>query len=290
MEAARAAVSLGVQVRGSGGGVGVRAAVTLTFPHRAAPWWLVWAAFAVLATTVAGVVFAYGLSLWGELHDVVGDDYKPRKREVALPVTAIVVGSLLVMYVTVLFPGPAHASPRSQMVPAFAIAGAVPGACVMYGIRRAAKSCAPSSHGDLTDLLLALRSLLQRLLAAAGLVVALVTFSAGTWWSLEHSLHTQYGNRPSQFVLIFGAFGTTFVTLLYVPARGALQGRGEQLRDGLFPLDGLSNKSVILRRASDRQALGPVLGLDQGTFADLQGGFVILAPLIASAAAAFLPH
>jgi len=100
MEAARAAVSLGVQVRGSGGGVGVRAAVTLTFPHRAAPWWLVWAAFAVLATTVAGVVFAYGLSLWGELHDVVGDDYKPRKREVALPVTAIVVGSLLVMYVT----------------------------------------------------------------------------------------------------------------------------------------------------------------------------------------------
>jgi hypothetical protein len=64
----------------------------------------------------------------------------------------------------------------------------------------------------------------------------------------------------------------------------------EQLRDALFPLDGLSDKSVILRRASDRQALGQVLGLDQGTFADLQGGFVILAPLIASAAAAFLPH
>jgi hypothetical protein len=52
---------------------------------------------------------------------------------------------------------------------------------------------------------------------------------------------------------------------------------------------GLSAKSIILRRASDRQALGdPRAG--QGTFADLQGGFVILAPLIASAAAAFLPH
>jgi hypothetical protein len=266
------------------------AAVTLTFPQHAAPWWLVWAAFAVLATTVAGVVFAYGLSLWGELHDVLGGDYTLRARQVALPVTAIVVGSLLVMNVTDFLPGPAHASPRSAMVPTFAIAGAVPGACVMYGIRRAAISSVPSSQGDLTDLLLALRPLLQRLLAAAGLVVALVTFSAGTWWSLEHSLHTQYGNRPSQFVLIFGAFGTTFVTLLYVPARSALQRRGEQLRDGLFPLDGLSDKSVILRRASDRQALGQVLGLDQGTFADLQGGFVILAPLIASAAAAFLPH
>ena len=93
MEAARAAVSLGGQVRGSGGGVCVRGAVTLTFPHRAAPWWLVWAAFAVVATTVAGVVFAYGLSLWGELHSVLGGDYTLRVRQVALPVTAIVVGA-----------------------------------------------------------------------------------------------------------------------------------------------------------------------------------------------------
>jgi hypothetical protein len=266
------------------------AAVTLTFPHRAAPWWLVWAAFSVTATTVAGVVFAYGLSLWRELHDVLGRDYTLRARDVALPVTAIVVGSLLVMNVTDFLPGPAHASPRSGMVPTFVIAAAVPGACLAYGIRRAAISCVPGSQGDLTHLLLALRTLLQRLLIAAGLVVALVTFSAGTWWSLEHSLHTQYGNRPSQFVLIFGAFGTTFVTLLYVPARGALQRRGEKLRDALFPLQGLKNKTVILSRASDRQALGEVLGLERGTFADLQGGFVILAPLIASAAAAFLPH
>ena len=170
------------------------------------------------------------------------------------------------------------------------VAGAVPGACLTYGIRRAAISCVPGSQGDLTGLLLALRTLLQRLLAAAGLVVALVTFSAGTWWSLERSLHSPYGNRPSQFVLIFGAFGTTFVTLLYVPARGALQRRGEQLRDVLFPLHGLNDETVILSRASDRQALGEVLGLERGTFAYLQGGFVRLAPLIASAAAAFQPH
>ena len=51
-----------------------------------------------------------------------------------------------------------------------------------------------------------------------------------------------------------------------------------------------SDRCRRLRGASDRQALGQILGLDQGTFADLQGGFVILAPLIASTAAAFLPH
>jgi len=115
-------------------------------------------------------------------------------------------------------------------------------------------------------------------------------FTAGTWWSLEHSLHTQYENGPSQFVLVFGAFGTTFVTVLYVPARSSLQGRGQQLCDSLFPLRGLDYESVILSQASDRQTLGQVLGLDRGIFADLQGGLVILAPLIARAAAAFLPH
>ena len=110
------------------------------------------------------------------------------------------------------------------------------------------------------------------------------------WAAAARCGRAQYGNRPSQFVLIFGAFGTTFVTLLYVPARGALQRRGEQLRKALFPLHRLKDETVVLRRASDRQALGQVLGLEGGTFADLQGGFVILAPLIASAAAAFLPH
>jgi hypothetical protein len=273
-------------------GFGYGLAATGTFPQSTAPWFLVWAAFALLATTSAGAVFAYGLSQWCELQDALDGAYKLRLREVAVvwPVTAIVAVSVPLVWVTELLSGPSHTSPRAGLVATFAIAAAVPGAWVMYGIRRAAISCAPCSRGDLTDLLLTLRLQLQRLLAAGGLVVALVTFTAGTWWSLEHSLHTQYGNRPSQFVLVFGAFGTTFVTLLYVPARSALQRRGQQLCDDLFPLHGLVDESVILSQATDRQALGQVLGLDRGIFGDLQGGLVILAPLIASAAAAFLPH
>ena len=56
--------------------------------------------------------------------------------------------------------------------------------------------------------MLTLRRLLQRLLIVAGTVVALTTFTTGTWWLLEHSLHAPYGNRPPQFVLVFGAYGS----------------------------------------------------------------------------------
>jgi len=45
-----------------------------------------------------------------------------------------------------------------------------------------------------------------------------------------------------------------------------------------------------LSRADDRQKLDQVLGTDRNLFADLQTGVAILAPLLASAAVAFLPH
>lgn len=271
-------------------GFGYGIAVTMTFPQRAAPWWLVWAAFAIAAATASGVIFAYGLCLWDELRDLLDGVCALRAREVARPVTAIIAGSILLMDVTAFLPGPSHSGSHSGLVATFALVAAAPSAGVMYGVRRAASSCVPCSQGDLTDLLLALRLLLHRLLSAAGLVVGLVTFAAGTWWSLQHSLHTQYGNRPPQFILIFGAFGTTFVALLYVPARNALQRRGQQLCDALFPLHGLDDESIILSRASARQSLGQILALDRSIFADLQGGLIIVAPLMASAAAAFLPH
>ena len=54
--------------------------------------------------------------------------------------------------------------------------------------RVASRDVLPGTRGQQVDVLLALRRLLQRMLAATGSVVALTTFSAGTWWLLEHSL------------------------------------------------------------------------------------------------------
>jgi len=261
--------------------------VSLTFPDRAAPLWLIWGTFAVAATTASGALFAYGLSRWRELKEL----NEIHVHEVTRPVTALVAGSLLLMNVTVFFPGPSHLNVRGGLVGIFAIVAAIPAAGAMYGVWRvAASEVRCGTRGKQVDLLFALRRLLQRLLAAAGSVVALVTFTAGAWWLLERSLHTQYGNRPPQFVLIFGAFGSALVGLVYGPAWAALQRRGQLLCDELFPLGKLNEKESILSQAADRQKLEQMLGLDRGIFADLQGGLVILAPLLASAVAAFLPH
>ncbi len=277
------------------------ATVAFTVGSRTAPLWMVWAALAIAATTAAGLMCAYGLGRW---HDL-GKLCTISVGQVIWPVTALVVGSLALMNVPVLLPGPAHVNASggvgsglgSGLVGMFSIVAAVPVAFVMFGMWRAVGSGAPlgpkdapaGTKGDQLNMLLELRRLLQRLLAAVGSVVALVTFAAGTWWLLERSLHTQFGSRPPQFVLIFGAFGSTLVGLIYGPAWTALQRRGRLLCDTMFPLRGVDQEAEIVSRAAERQTLEQMLGLNRGFLADLQSGLVILAPLLAGAVAAFLP-
>jgi hypothetical protein len=70
----------------------------------------------------------------------------------------------------------------------------------------------------------------------------------------------------------------------------ALKTWAQRLRDELFPVDEADEAAVILAQVEDRSKLEQLLGADRGVVADLQAGLVILGPLIASAAAAFLPH
>ena len=58
----------------------------------------------------------------------------------------------------------------------------------------------------------------------------------------------------------------------------------------MYPLRKLDEVAAILSQAVDRQKLEQMLGLDRGIISDLQGGLIILVPLLASAVAAFLPH
>jgi lysylphosphatidylglycerol synthetase-like protein (DUF2156 family) len=210
--------------------------------------------------------------------------------QVAGPVAIIAILGLALMVLPPSLAEPAHVIVRAWLVPAFALLGAVPAAGVMFGVRRAAGAARPGANGDLVDLLLTLQRLIQRLLIVAGTVVALTTFTTGTWWLLEHSLHAPYGDRPPQFVLVFGAYGSLLVGVVYVPAWTAVQRRGQRLSNELFPLSGIKERRAILDEVGERQKLEQVLGLDRGILTDLQGGMIILAPLLAAAAAAFLPH
>lgn len=271
-------------------GFGYGLAVALMFPQRHAPFWMVWMAFATATATAAGALAGYGRSCWHELTAELKDVYKVRLPQVAGPVAILVLLGLALMVLPPSLAEPAHLIVRGWLVPAFAILGAVPAAGVMFGVRRAADDAQAGTSGDLVDLLLTLRRLLQRLLIVAGTVVALTTFTTGTWWLLEHSLHAPYGDRPPQFVLVFGAYGSLLVGVVYVPAWTAVQRRGQRLCNELFPLRGINERRAILDGVGERQKLEQVLGLDRGILTDLQGGMIILAPLLAAAAAAFLPH
>jgi hypothetical protein len=91
-------------------------------------------------------------------------------------------------------------------------------------------------------------------------------------------------------VLIFGGVGSALVALAYGPASTALSNRAQHLCDELFPLDVADEAAAVLAQAEDRGKLEQLLGADRSIATDLQAGLAILGPLIASAAAAFLPH
>jgi hypothetical protein len=266
----------------------------LTSAHKDAPLWSVWAPFAVALTTTAGAVFRYGLDCWTELAEL-SKPHAVRVRDVAAPVTAILAIGLLGLLGSTLFPETARSNWRAVVLLTFTGLGGIPAAGVMYGVRNAAgNQPTPGTKGELVAVLVALRQLLQRLLAALGSLVALSTLATGAVLALQRSLSAgaQAGGVSlpsiSQVVVVFGGFGSLLVALFYAPAATALRRRGQRLCDELFSLHTANEASVILSLAENRRRLEQVLGVDRGIFADLQTGLAILAPLLASAAAAFL--
>lgn len=269
--------------------LGLVIGVTLvsTSPNKAAPLWSVWAPLALALSATGGVVFVYGFNRWAELVAL----HPVRVSNVAAPILALVIVGLLVVNTWAFIPGAPPTNWRGGLLLMLAILAGTPAAGVMYGVSHAAASepLAPTAGGRLA-LLVALRQLLQRLLAAVGALVALVTLESGALLALDRSVHSEFGSRPPQYVLVFGGVGSVLVALAYSPGWTALQHRCTRLCDELFPMECLDEASMILGRAGDRQKLEQILGTERGILADMQSGMAILAPLLAGAAAAFLPH
>lgn len=260
-----------------------------TSAHHDAPLWPIWAVLLIALTTTAGVVFPYGLNRWAELLE-----YRTvRGRDVIARVATIMGVTLLVGVGTALL-GPAVGTWKGVALYTVVILGGVPPAGVMEGVRHAASNTSmPGTRGEQIAVLLRLRQLLQRLLAAVGSLVALWTLVFGAGAALLRSLpagseYSGLNQAPPQAVLVFGGAGSLVVALFYIPAATALQRRGQSLCDDLFPLTEAEEASAILSLAEDRHKLEQLLGVDRGVIADLQTGLAILGPLLASAATAFL--
>jgi hypothetical protein len=286
-------------VRGSAVGLGVVSGVMIVLTPsaaRGAALWPVWASLAVALTSAAGVVFGYGLARWADLSAL-----RPvRVRDVAVPVAGLLAVAVLAglggLALTVMAhrAGAGWSAFRGWALVSVALLGAVPAVAVMYGIRHVAGGPA-GTMGEQADALMALQRLLQRLLAAVGSLVALSTLALGAAFALQQGLPA--GSAPSravqlapQTVLIFGGAGSALVAAAYGPASTALKTWAQRLCDELFPLHEADTAAVVLTQAEDRSKLGQLLGADRTVAAGLQAGLVILGPLIASAATAFLPH
>jgi uncharacterized membrane protein len=94
-------------------------------------------------------------------------------------------------------------------------------------VRHAARNSPASDNGGRqVAVLIKLRELLQRLLAALGALVALWTFTIGAGIVLQRALAAgsaqgDVTSAPQQLVLIFGGVGSLLVALFYVPAATA---------------------------------------------------------------------
>jgi hypothetical protein len=163
----------------------------------------------------------------------------------------------------------------------FAGLGALPVIAGLAAIRELARTMHGTVGEQLEDVL-TLRRLLAGLLAALGAQVALATLALGA--------ALQLGSQPasSAAVVVFGAASSVLVAVAYAPAEGALRAAARALCRTVVPLPEVS-PAELPARAEDRRRLEQALGVDRGLFADLQSGVIVIAPLLASAAAAFLP-
>jgi hypothetical protein len=193
----------------------------LTSPYRPAALWQAWAPLLVALTTTAGAAFPYGLDRWAELGQLLNGQ-PVRVRNVASRVAAVMAVPLLIGVTSTRLHGQAHASWRHVALVAVLLVGGVPAAAAMEGVRHVAHNWPPSEPGGRqVAVLIKLRDLLQRLLAALGALVALWTFTIGAAIVLQRSLAGSaqgvVTNAPQQLVLIFGGVGSLLVALFYVP-------------------------------------------------------------------------
>lgn len=260
--------------------------VTLALQAVEAPGTLhrLWALVAISLTTVAGVVFSYGMSTWKTLPTGAGAQLSAVVPTALLyasaGVAASTAGSLLLTE-----------SPSNRWVApallAVAILGAFPAVCVAVAVRQAARHFRPAETSlDAALTLIKLRRILWRLLGAGGALVVLITLALSV--SVKARSEQAPGEQGTIAVLMTGGFGSLAVAAVYVPSAAALRHRGEELCDRVLAKDKADNLATLTESLERYHKLAQLLAVDRTTFADLEAGMVILGPLMAAGLSTFL--
>lgn len=269
-------------------GAGVGLAVSLWSSYKGTDQWIVWASLAIGLTAAGGAVFGYGLARWPEI--VTLGLVRPAP---VVTYLALLAATGLTMFAVSMVPYAMRAGSASSAMPqkpfigiilvTFTALTAVPVVAGLAAIRDLATTAdANTDHGQRIETLLDLRRLLAGFLPALGAQVTLATLALG-------ASPAQQGPAAGGIVIVFGAWSSLLMAIAYVPAAGAVHAAARELSRALLPLAGTA-AADLPARLTQRRELDQAVGLDRGLLADLQSGVVVLAPLLASAAAAFLPN
>jgi hypothetical protein len=150
---------------------------------------------------------------------------------------------------------------------------------VRAALRDLASSAEPTQEHIQT--FLRLREQLQFFLSVLGILVGGLTLATGALRNALVAAPINVEGFPPELVLVYGAYFTALVALIYAPTYLALIAAGRKLRDDLLPMP--SPKSDAWDDWYDRRKdLEELLQLQQGAAKNFQAGFAILAPLAGS--------
>lgn len=253
-------------------------------PFRGASWFPVWG---FLIATVCGscpIVWSHGRRALAQV---------PARRPLVLELlgygvgaVALIVASMVVGQVALGHGRP----PLPHLLERYAIwflavaVAVAPSVLAMFRVGDA------SLHGNgrAADLV-AWRAILQSQLAALGALVALGTLTAAAFRNaILAAFPDRAGALPPVNVLLYGAWFTVLLALVYVPPSERLRRQAQALVDEAFPIpdqfDG--DWQQQLQRRGD---LAAVLRIDETSRNSIQNALIIGGPLITSALTLLIP-
>jgi hypothetical protein len=201
---------------------------------------------------------------------------------------ALIVTSTVVVRVVYSHGRPIETMPHIQwrftIVYLAVVLAVAPSIMMMSRVRDATR------HGNVPAAdLVAWRAILQSQLAALGAVIALSTLTTASYRTAILAAYPRHANDfPVAGVLLFGAWFTGILALVYVPSSERLRRHAQALVDGTFPVpdkfDGDWQQQLQRRRD-----LTSTLRIDETSQNSIQNALIIGGPLITSALTLLIP-
>lgn len=256
------------------------------------PGFVVWAS-AIAAQTAFWAVVA--LPLWQHLVRLWRRTRRGRAATVVLAMLlALIVVGLPLVSLARQFPWPLWGH-QTKIRILTAIGGLFVGVPALTGMTLVHQWVRHRATGtiDKDDLLAALeaREELLRFLSVAGAMIGLAVLAAGALRKATVPTFVPESDFPQEAVLLYGAFFTGLLLLVYVPAHLAVKQLATAVRDGYFRLSEMPEPHADAFKPwiDKRGTLEDVLQLNVAPLQQLQASLFVLAPLLSGVITSLVP-